>query len=566
MAVPTTYLIGELRGLAGKAHVTFPTDKTAQKRVERVLRVPKDGWEMALGTADAEHTDAHLVSQQKLKEDGQYVEVYRAWEVLPGEWIPFTRYDDQLGPVQGRRRAVLNTGQEPTLTATGKTTYEGRDGSAYVLWEIEENWSDGTGSEGNPAYPEVFRSFNDPLRGPVKEWRKIVAKTGSEEASRAESGGTVTTIEYEPYNEYLLTRVTQTFELSGPLQAGQAITTQFGGGVLDTKRQYVEDGTALTGNFRRVGGEVQPDGQGGSVLQTSDLPPDEDWPTLVDEEYDSTLKGFIKTAKTVVEDLDQSGSATGGSGTDRVVTEYRGLDKWRRIQIVSRIPSAIIGATQTFKKTINFSLPNEIRVEPVVVRAFAQYLPSKFMSQDFQEVYMDAITSDVGLDWQIHKGKSGPFVCNVSRTISTSSSAPEVALEFDDRAERICVPINRPSMASVSKMAGKILEFTFPEALHGYWNFAIANMFTPTGLWVRDTPEDTETLLTDPVDIQNFFANLEAGNGWRTAFTNDPVYVTRDATSPDEVPKDTPFILAMHSEEWRYGLWVHDVYRYTLTS
>lgn len=75
------------------------------------------------------------------------------WELLPGPWIPFTRYDDNLGPIQGQRRAVVNTGQLASLTATLKTTYEGRDGSAIVSWEIQEAF--GAGVPGFTAYPDL---------------------------------------------------------------------------------------------------------------------------------------------------------------------------------------------------------------------------------------------------------------------------------------------------------------------------------------------------------------------------------------------------------------------------
>lgn len=83
--------------------------------------------------------------------DNQNINVTFTWETLPGPWIPFTRYDDELGPIQGRRRNVVNTGQVASLTATVKTTYEARDLSDIVSWQIEEAF--GAGVPGFTNYP-----------------------------------------------------------------------------------------------------------------------------------------------------------------------------------------------------------------------------------------------------------------------------------------------------------------------------------------------------------------------------------------------------------------------------
>lgn len=105
----------------------------------------------AAGTAFIQSTGAVLVSEKlgKLPENdpryGLYDLVRRIYETLPGPYIPFQRYSEDRGPIQGRRRAVLNTGQVASLalvstTGTVTTTYEGRNGSSVVLWEIEETW------------------------------------------------------------------------------------------------------------------------------------------------------------------------------------------------------------------------------------------------------------------------------------------------------------------------------------------------------------------------------------------------------------------------------------------
>ena len=69
--------------------------------------------------------------------------------MLPGPWIPEELIDPLRGPVQRKRRAVLNTGQVSSTTLTSQTTYEGREGSSIVSWEIVETYSNGTGAPSN---------------------------------------------------------------------------------------------------------------------------------------------------------------------------------------------------------------------------------------------------------------------------------------------------------------------------------------------------------------------------------------------------------------------------------
>lgn len=145
----------------------------------------------ATATARVQPVAAILTSQKKqelndsdpLSKD--YVVVTRTYEVLPGPWIPETRYDDNLGPIQIRRRAVVNTGQVSTPpTATSRTNYASRDGSYYVIWEIQEMWSDGTGTgSGNAPYPVNFEDTFDNARGPLQVESQIVVARGNEVGS-----------------------------------------------------------------------------------------------------------------------------------------------------------------------------------------------------------------------------------------------------------------------------------------------------------------------------------------------------------------------------------------------
>jgi hypothetical protein len=148
--------------------------------------------------------------------------VRHVWEILPSPWVPFTRYDDDLGPVQGRRRSVENTGQQASLAPDTKISYEGREGSAIVSTELEETWSIKTDEDGNSLFPIKDRDFYDASRGPVQERRQLFTPTGEEEGSLENVNGVITQTSYEPYNEFLSVKVVQTYKVDGPQLIGRA--------------------------------------------------------------------------------------------------------------------------------------------------------------------------------------------------------------------------------------------------------------------------------------------------------------------------------------------------------
>jgi len=131
---------------------------------------------IAPGTADPDSGPGVLVEQRCLEStgtpeiDSEYIKVVRIYEVLPGPWVPFTRYDELRGPIQGRRRDVLrnDAAQAATRTATAETTYSARGESAIVSVQLEETNGDGTGSSGNPAFPITVSNASVSDRGDVE--------------------------------------------------------------------------------------------------------------------------------------------------------------------------------------------------------------------------------------------------------------------------------------------------------------------------------------------------------------------------------------------------------------
>jgi hypothetical protein len=214
---------------AYNAAQSFSGDSNSHRVLIRNYYLPAPVEELPKGTPDSEFSECLLTSEQHAPrggEDNAHILVTRVYEALPGPWLPFTRYDDDLGPVQGRRRAVVNTGQESSQTATTLTNYESRDGSSYVSWEIEEAWSDGSGNTGNPPFPIKVRDFYEPSRGSVQEERVTQARTGAETASITESGGTVTQIDYDPHptNAHLIYKVTTIYTVPTAVLVGKQTT------------------------------------------------------------------------------------------------------------------------------------------------------------------------------------------------------------------------------------------------------------------------------------------------------------------------------------------------------
>jgi hypothetical protein len=148
--------------------------------------------------------------------------VTHVYEILPAPYVPFTRYDDDLGPIQGRRRSVKNEGQVARLGPDQRVNYEAREGSAIVYTEIEESWSIETDDDGNSLFPIRDRDFYDASRGPVQERRQLFVPTGEEEGTLENINGVITQTSYEPYNEYLSVKVVQTYSVDGPLLIGKA--------------------------------------------------------------------------------------------------------------------------------------------------------------------------------------------------------------------------------------------------------------------------------------------------------------------------------------------------------
>ena len=285
------------------------------------------------------------------------------YEILPSPWVPFTRYDDDLGPIQGRRRSVKNEGQVASLASDKRTTYEAREGSAIVYTELEETWSIKTDDDGNSLFPVRIRDLYDEARGPVQETRQLFVPDGTEEGSLTNENGVITKVSYDVYNEYLSFKIVETWKENGEdLVGGQTGTW----GVESTERMLVPSGTSVESGFGIKSGAIVPTSKEQSEKRLENYPEDSDNDgviyTLIGQEQDETTEAIITVEKSLVEaETVSSGRVANYINNLRnanYIVEVQPLDKWHSITIASKITGA--PKNESWTETGNINLPNEL--------------------------------------------------------------------------------------------------------------------------------------------------------------------------------------------------------------
>jgi len=358
--------------------------------------------------------------------------------------------------------------------------------------------------------------------------------------------------------------------LPGPALTGKEVSSQFGGGVLTITKQDVVPGTSVSGGLNVVEAAVVPVSAGKSTLQKTELPSWESWPTLREEEFVAELEVFTRTEKTFVENIGaRTGTKTGGTGgNDIVVTEYKDYDKWKTIQIVSKFPFDKIGSTRTFRKAINYPIPDEIPVTPRIIKAYSVRpppVPEGSEATELDGLIAESRVTDAKLDFQVVEGYRGSLSATVTRTIDTTSSTETEYLWKPAAAMRnIAVSLNYNEAASQG-YRGKILTFQTPSAIHGAWDIPVVDIFEPGSSTVYEYTDSTFTTQI-PGSPRTFAPNeriVITSVYYRLipSFTRSTLNFTVPATTPAAIPHGSTIIAAVNSEQWRFGLWVNDVYR-----
>lgn len=318
----------------------------------------------ATGVPLIQPVEAILTSQKKVEFDDsdpmrhEFVKVLRVYELLPGPWVNFTRYDDDLGPVQGRRRAVLNTGQQGgVITPTGRQNFEGRDGSSVVLLEIQENWSDGTGTFTDPIYPQQRWATYSDERGDVFHTSQIIlAPFGPFEATLDHnvSAGVWTKVWYEPYpdNPYLVKKFTE--EWFDVIVNDQELTSEHGGALANITERTAEPGQLSVERglmlISSISKTTSPEEQTVRTIKN----PESAWPILTGSHTDERTGIVVGFTKQVV---DANTPIPPRSGCRGPFVEQQPYDWDKKIQIVSAVDLNTLPPAETWMTTRAFNLP-----------------------------------------------------------------------------------------------------------------------------------------------------------------------------------------------------------------
>lgn len=505
--------------------------------------------------------------------------VRHTWEILPSPWVPFTRYDDDLGPIQGRRRSVKNEGQVASLAADKRTTYEAREGSAIVYTEIEESWSIKTDDDGNSLFPIKTRDFYDEARGSVQETRQLFVPDGTEEGSISNENGIITKISYDAYNEYLAIKIVETWKENGEdLIGGQTGTW----GVESTQRILVPAGTDVQYGFGIKSGAIVPTSKEQAEKRLENYPEDSDNDgiiyTLIGQEQDETTEAVITVEKSLVEaSTVLSGRVANyitGLRGDGYVVEVQPLDKWHSITIASKITGS--PNNESWTETGNINLPNELLEVGVIWDS--NYDPSagtaginsisEIIAQEISWSTMAkcTITGRVvgSLYTKVRNGYNGPAQINVTRTFHQSAPTDEITIyKFEPVYGTITINSQSSTKSSVGASSGVGSINTSSESNSSFSNdYGVSiNQFGPI--------EHNGITLVEKGDSKTLVQSVTASAGstpsgpYPAAVAS--IAITGKATL--ELPESSiplssgdTYIFNVSVKPWRLGWWIKEVY------
>jgi hypothetical protein len=161
----------------------------------------------------------------------------------------------------------------------------------------------------------------------------------------------VTRTEGEFDSRYVqVTRVYET--LPGPQLLGKQMVTQFGGAVVDTKKQTVVAGASIAPDFRTLQAEISPEDTSKSVLQTVELPLNESWPVLTSIQNGPFNERIIVTSQVVPADTQLP------TNTGSIIYESEAVDRWRSIHTSKNLSNLLQEGKQFIEyEMISYSFP-----------------------------------------------------------------------------------------------------------------------------------------------------------------------------------------------------------------
>lgn len=302
---------------------------------------------------------AILTSQKKVEfpdddpRSNEFVKSIEVYELLPGPWVSFTRYDDNLGPIQGRRRAVLNTGQRGgVIGPTAYRNYEGRDGSSVVLIEIEERFSNGSGIPGpggepNPTYPILAWSTYEQPEGRIDHTSQLFGNefAGHQATFVRPGGGIVIKTWFEPYQDNPANLVHKLIDTWTEVVINdQATTSEHGGGIKSVTERTNQPGVQSpdTG-LLVVKSELRTVSPNEQIKHSEILTGATAWPINIGRHTDEKTGIVVNYTKQVI-DAGTPYPGTTPQSDDCALMKIQGpfvedqpYDRWKTIRIVSAV-------------------------------------------------------------------------------------------------------------------------------------------------------------------------------------------------------------------------------------
>lgn len=307
----------------------------------RTYILPREGYVPVPDlTPDDVYPTALLVEEEVQRSEGEldskYIKVVRVFETLQGPQITSFRYTER-----GDLETVTNQQVDPN-------TPPDPDGLFVTQSEvIKQDVSKGTKTTATvPSYSTLTsKELKAGLLGETTVTDDIVSPSTLPDPLS-------TTVITSSVEQTSLTKARKrTIESIGPIKlTGKKLTSQFGGGILDSSEEIVSPSQVITPDYRTVSASVDAIDSSKSKLSIDELPSTENWPTLTSYK-DGPFNQRIVLTSIVVSSTDVLPVNSGG-----IIYESEPIDKWKSIH-TSKNVSSLLGKSFTEYETSSFTFP-----------------------------------------------------------------------------------------------------------------------------------------------------------------------------------------------------------------